>query len=348
MNKRQSSAVKRAAALLMSLCLMLGAGCAAEAEKSIFPALQPLLDLTAAAALRAGEEPENVQPDGTLSEAFVYNFFLLGQKADAALGITAAMLNDTALQADYLARAFAASQPALNGILAFEQDYGYTGVRIMAADESEDGTAVLIIGDLYHAEKPLDQMTEAEYAQVQWLDKRAVVEMRKDDAAPGGWKLISFSVDAELQMEDAAQAYFAEIMVEYVNTEKGFAIQYPAVFTEELLKEEESGISAKLTDGSASFFVKKEQNASGWTLDTLLAGKKQENPAAETNINDISGCGRMTTTLPDGSTQVDLFIVTDQWVYQAQLVYAQSLAKDFSLYSDYMMNSFTADELGIG
>lgn len=348
MNKRQPFHGRKAAALLMCLCLLLGMAGGARAEENVVSAMQPLMDLTAAAAMRVGETPETVTPDSALSQSFVYSFFLLGQQADASLGITAEMLNDTSLQAEYLGRAFASPLPELNGIMAFEQDYDYIGVRVMATDVSEDGTAAKIIGDLYQSFKPLEGMTETEYSQVRWLDKRAVVEMRKDEAAPGGWKLISFNVDAELQMEDAAQAYFAEIMVEYINTEKGFSLQYPAVFKEELLKEIDGGVSASLPDGTASFFAKRAKNDAGWTLDTLLAGKKQENPAAETNINDISGCGRMVTTLADGSTQVDLFIVTDQWVYQAQLIYAPSLAKDFALYSDYMMNSFTADELGIG
>ena len=45
---------------------------------------------------------------------------------------------------------------------------------------------------------------------------------------------------------------------------------------------------------------------------------------------------------------MDLYIVTEAWVYHAQLCYDASLAKDFALYSDYMMNSFMADELGLG
>ena len=79
-----------------------------------------------------------------------------------------------------------------------------------------------------------------------------------------------------------------------------------------------------------------------------MAQKKQENPAAETNINEVSGCGRQLTALEGGGTRMDLYIVTEAWVYHAQLCYDASLAKDFALYSDYMMNSFMADELGLG
>ena len=86
------------AALLALVLLVLPGGTLA--EENDLSALTPLVDLTASAAMRVGETPETIVEGGVLSEAFVYNFFLLGQTADASLGITAAMLNDTALQAD--------------------------------------------------------------------------------------------------------------------------------------------------------------------------------------------------------------------------------------------------------
>lgn len=94
------------------------------------------------------------------------------------------MLGDVEAQRAYLANAFAAAPPALTGILNLGERYDYIGVRVMAADESDDGSAIRMIGDLYQADKPLSGMTESEYAQVRWLDKRAVVEMHRDEAAP--------------------------------------------------------------------------------------------------------------------------------------------------------------------
>ena len=85
--------------LMLSTMALCGGALAAEADLSI---LTPLVDLTASAAMRVGEAPETISDTSTLSSAFVYNFFLLGQQADASLGITADMLTDTAKQADYL------------------------------------------------------------------------------------------------------------------------------------------------------------------------------------------------------------------------------------------------------
>jgi len=335
--------------LVMLLVLVLALPCAPAAlgEATVFQSMQPLMDLTASAAMRVGETPESITEGGTLSQAFVYNFFMLGQQADPALGITADLLADPQQQAAYLSRAFAAAQPQLSGILPQSEAYDYIGIRVMAADENPDGTAMKILGDVYQASGPLEGMSEEEYTQVRWLDQRAVVEMRRDENAPGGWKLYSFALDEELQMENAVQAYFTQTMVEYINTALGYAIQYPAVFGDSMVRDEPTGLSAALPDGSASFFVRCEDNAQGLTLAQLAAQKQQENPAAQANMIDMTGCVRLTSTEGD-ATRVDLYLVTPSSIYHAQLWYQVQHAVDFALYSDYMMNSFTADELGIG
>ena len=347
MKQAMHTLARRLLAMTGALCLLLTTGASAEGTDE-FSAMLPLIDLTASAALRVGETPETITPDGTLSEAFVYNFFLLGQQADASLGITGQMLGDISAQAEYMGRAFSAKLPALNGILTFAETYPYIGVRPMASEMSEDGTAVILYGDVYQAEKPLSAITEAEHLQVSWLDRRAVAELRRDEAAPNGWRMYSFSFEAELMMEEAAQNYFADTMVEYMNVDKGFSIQYPAVFAEENLTEDENGIIGALKDGSAAFYARRKANDSGATLDTLMADMQAAAPSATPAVNEAAMSGRLTQQRQDGMTQVDLVIVTDLYIYEAQLVYAPSLAADFALYSDYMTNSFTADELGIG
>lgn len=226
--------------------------------------------------------------------------------------------------------------------MAREAQGRYCGVRPMAVDESEDGSAVRILGDVYLAEGQLEQLTDEQYARVQWLDRRAVVELRKSGDA---WQVTSFALDAELEMEQAAQDYFTSAMVEYVDAERGFSIQYPAVFGEDAVTVDENGIFGQVEN--ASFQVSRTANENSWTTETLLASKKQETPGAETNINDITGYGRLDARVGD-EVLVCILIVTPEAVYQAQLRYHQSLSKDFSLYSDYMMNSFTVDELGLG
>ena len=341
--------VRKLLALALALCLCLCVQGAAMAEEDAsLTAAQPLIDLTASAALRVGEEAESIAPDGVLSQAFVQNFFLLGRQADPALGITGQLLSDAAAQEDYLRRSFVCGGAAAGTLQESAEPFDYVGVRVMVVDESEDGSAMRVMGDLYQADRALAGMTEAEYAAVRWLDRRAVIDLRRSADAPCGWQVYAFSLEAELEMETAAQDYFTKTMTEYMNPELGFSLQYPAVFSEDCVRETASGVEGRLQDGTASFLAERTANDAAWTLETLMAQKKQENPAAETNINEVSGCGRQLTALEGGGTQMDLYIVTEAWVYHAQLCYDASLAKDFALYSDYMMNSFMADELGLG
>ena len=95
--------VRKLLALALALCLCMQGAAIAEEETSL-TAAQPLIDLTASAALRVGEAAESIAPDGVLSQAFGQNFFLLGRQADPALGITGQLLSDTAAPEDYLRR----------------------------------------------------------------------------------------------------------------------------------------------------------------------------------------------------------------------------------------------------
>ena len=339
--------VRKLLAMLLALCLCGQGAALAEGEDALASAL-PLIDLAASAALRVGEEPENIAPDGTLSQAVVQNIILLGQHSDPALGLTALLRTDTAAQEVYLRRSFVCGGSAPGTLEAPAEPFDYVGVRVMVVDESEDGSAMRVMGDLYQADRALAGMTETEYAAVRWLDRRAVIDLRRSAEAPCGWQIYAFSLEAELEMENAAQDYFTKTMTEYINPELGFSLQYPAVFGEDCVQETDTGISGRLQDGTASFLAERVANDAAWTLETLMAQKKQENPAADTNMNDVSGCGRQLAVLDGGVTRMDLYIVTETWVYHAQLCYDASMAKDFALYSDYMMNSFMADELGLG
>ena len=225
---------------------------------------------------------------------------------------------------------------------ALDEKDRYCGVRPMAVDASEAGDAVRILGDVYLARAQLEELSAEEYMQVQWLDHRAVVELR---CAEGTWSVTSFALDAEWEMEQAAQDYFNNTMMEYVDTEMGFSIQYPAVFGEENVTVTDNGISGWME--GASFRVECLPNEKNWTTQTLLANKKQETSGAETNIDMNTGVGIITAA--EGDEHITFMaVVTPVHIYQAELRYDQSLVRDFLHYSEYMMNSFSVDEMGLG
>lgn len=252
-----------------------------------------------------------------------------------ALLFSSALAEET-LAAELLSLADAAAADALRK----DDDTRYCGLRTMAVDWNEDGDALRLLGDVYLAEDQLEKLAPEQYAQVQWLDQRAVVELRK---AEGGWQVTSFALDAEWEMEQAAQDYFNTTMMEYFA--EGFSIQYPALFGEESVTITENGISGKIE--GASFLAEHTKNPQKLTTDGILAAKKQETNAAETNIDEHTGVGLLKATV-DGQCLVYMVLATEDSIYQAELRYDESLIKDFMLYGDYMFNSFSVSEAGNG
>lgn len=219
-------------------------------------------------------------------------------------------------------------------------DSRYCGVRSMATDWNEDMDAFRWLVEVYLADGQLEKLTPEQYAQVEWLDQRAVVELRKDE---NGWKVTSFSLDAEWEMEMAAQGYFASTMMEY--SVDGFSIQYPAVFGEESVVFTEAGVSGAIE--GASFKAEILLNSQHMTTETILSARKQEISGAEANMNEYTGVGQLTAMVDDRYI-VYMVLATGEKVYQAELCYDQSLVKDFMLYGEYMLNSFSVSEAGNG
>ncbi|MBQ8653921.1 MAG: hypothetical protein IJ507_03205 [Clostridia bacterium] len=337
--------LRRIAAAVCALCLLSGAALGADAAD--FTTLMPLLDLTASAALRVGENPEEITPECALSPAFVQNFFLLGQEADAKLGIGPELLGDPGGQKQYLASVFDAALPALDTIDAADGGYAYVGVQPMASEMSDDGVMTLY-GDLYQAEGPLIGLDETQYLETAWLGLRAVAQARRDAQSPGGWRIISLVFESAAVADGGEWGYFDETMSEYQNEALGFSIQYPTLFMQGSVTENADGVSGQLADGSASFRVQRRANEQSVTLLGYAEDMLNRYADASMSLNDVSCTVRITHQREDGQTQVDMAIVTEGWIYEAQLCYAPGLAESFALYSEYMLNSFMADELGIG
>lgn len=330
--------------------IVLGMAATASAEEAVwdFSAMLPLVDLTASAAMRVGETPENITADGVLSETLVYNFFLMGLQADASLEITADMLADSAAQAEYLDHAFTAGADGTSAIVAFEESYDYIGLQVMASDLDDTNNTLTLYGDLYQAENALNVLSEEQQMQMTWLNWRAVVQLHRDEQAPGGWKIDSFTFEPSVALTVDGQDSYHEATLEYVHSELGFSVQYPAEFTEDTMEESTTGMAATLKDGTATFCVSRTANAQGISLEDRMQQIGQQYTEATVAVYEVSQTGRVTGTRADGFVEVTAVIVTDSWIYEAQLCYAPEKADTFTMYSEYMINSFMVDELGIG
>lgn len=254
-------------------------------------------------------------------------------------------MTDTAAQAELLGKVFAARIPELQAITPAETD-GYIGFQPVLVNGGTDGQSVQIIGEIYLAEKPMSQMTEADYTAINWIE-RAVFTFQNDQTAMNGFRLAGYSVGTDLSIEEAMQGYFDEIAVEY-ESKLGFTVLYPSAFGDEMLVENENGVSAQLADGSASFFAKRIDNLNGTNLADYISIVANGITGCVSNVYEDMQYGTVAYTTPDGYAVFEVYIVTGSHIYQAQLKYLTSLMSEFGMYNAYLENSFVVNELSQG
>jgi len=341
--------VQKVFSMLLILCLAMGFCTAAAAQTAMadFEALVPLMDLVCAASQYSPNAPESVPgADGVLSVSFADAFFKVGQLWGAEVGVTADMLQDTGAQAGLLSQLFAAQLPALENVIATDDINGYIGFHPVTVNNGTDGASVQIIGEIYMADKAMREMGEADYANITWMD-RAVFTFQSDASAQNGFRLTGFSVGTDLSMEEALQGYFQEIAVEY-ESKLGFMLLYPAVFTDELLVEDDDGVSAALPDKSASFFAKRVDNVNGASLADYVGIIANGITGSVSTVNEEMQYGTVSYTTEDGYAVFDVFILTDEHIFQAELSYLTTLMSEYSMYNAYLENSFVVNELSQG
>ena len=339
--------VQKVFSLLLALCLALGAGVCAVAESTAdFEQLIPLMDLVCAASQYSPNAPESVPgADGALTVSFTDAFFKVGQTESPEVGVTESMLSDTTAQADLLGKIFAAQIPALEPVVMTDDVNGFIGFHPVHVMNGSDGT-VQIIGEMYLADKPMREMSETDYANITWID-RALFAFQSDASALNGFRLTAFSVGTDLTYEEAFQSYADDIAVEY-ESKLGFTLLYPAVFTDEMLVETDDGVSAELPDGSASFFAKRIANANGATLSDYVNIVANGITGSVPMVNEEMQYATLSYTTAEGYTVFDVFVVTEQFIYQAELSYLTTLMSQYSMYNTYLENSFVVNELSQG
>ena len=207
--------VRKMLSLMLTLCMMPGVIAGASAQTADFEVLMPLFDLICAASELSANGPEKVPgADGQLTTSFVDSFISAGQQMGASVGVTAEMLSNPAAQEQLLKSIFAAQLPQLSAIAASAEPLPFVGFHPVTVNTGAGDGSVQIIGEMYQAPKALRSMNEAEYIGVEWID-RAVFTLQNDATAFGGFRVTGFSVGTDLSYEEAMQAYFEEIAVEY-------------------------------------------------------------------------------------------------------------------------------------
>lgn len=346
MNNR---AVRTLLAFALAFCLLTGMTSAIALENangSQFQAMRPVLDLVASAAICASDFPTVVSDQmSTLDADFVTTFFVNGLKA-SLLNINDGTLADTAQQQQILSGIFSAKLPALSSIEPMETTDDYIGFLPVKQDTAADGS-IYLIGELYRGSMPIEQMSPADYQTLFWED-RAIYTLRADDTALGGYRIDGFSVGSELLMEMQLQDYTNAILMEYINTKLGFSVLYPSLFTDQYVKETADGANATLPDGSASFMVKRMDNTGNATLETYALEMGTAAGEARLNINDMFQYATVAYDTDAGNTVFTVYVVTDDYIYMAQLAYPTNQSVIYSMYTMYLENSFVVNEVSVG
>lgn len=343
--------VQKVLSVVLSLCLMMalstGALAQGAASTADFEALVPLMDLVCSASQYSPNAPESVPgAEGMLSASFVETFFKVGQLFGQDAGVTADMVEDVNAQAELLGKIFAAQVPELAPVVVTDDVNGFIGFHPVSVKNGADGSSIQIIGEIYLADKPMREMTEADYPNIDLID-RAVFTFQSDDTAMNGFRLTGFSVGTDLALEEVMQVYDEEICVEY-ESKLGFMLSYPAVFTDEILVESDDGVSAELEDGSASFFAKRVENANGASLTDYVSIIANGITGSVSSVDEELQCGTVTYTTDEGYTVFDVYVLTDKYIYQAELRYLTSLTSQYIIYNSYLKNSFSVLELSQG
>lgn len=339
---------RRVSALLMTLCLLAGGVAFAQGQSGAdLEALYPLMDLVCAAGYDPTAATALMIPDseGMLEIGFVDAFIRLGQ-ARGVLGITGETMSDPAAQTALLQTIFDAQLPKTELVVATDVGTQYVGFKPVTVNNTGDAGSLQIVGEMYMAPKAIGELSESEFSQVFWID-RAIFTFKNDASALNGFRLMGFSTGLELNVEEEMQAYSESIVVEYVNTNLGFMVLYPSVFTDDLLVEDANGVSAALPDNSVSFFARRTENTSGNALADHVAQASAQLPDAVVEVNEELSYGTVSYTA-DGYAVFDVYVVTKGYVYQAQLRYLTSLMSEYSMYNGYLLNSFGVDELAAG
>ena len=342
-------AIRKVLAFAFTLFLLTGITSAYAMDNVVaadFQSMRQVMDLVASAAINASDFPAVISDEeSTLDENFVTFFFVNGAKA-AALDITDATLTDTAQQEQILKSIFSAKLPALSAIEAMENTEDYIGFLPVMQETAENGD-IYLLGELYRGSMPIEQMGAEDYSTLSWED-RAVYTLTADDTALGGYRVNGFSVGSELLMELQLQEYTNTILMEYFNTKLGFSVLYPSLFTDQYVKETAEGASATLPDGSASFTVTRVDNLDKATLDTYALEMGAAAGEARLNINDMFQYATVAYETEAGNSVFTVYVVTDKYIYMAQLAYPTNQSVIYSMYTEYLENSFSVNEVSLG
>ena len=328
------------AIMLLAVC----AGSLAETSTSDLQALQPLMDAICCAAEYSDYAPEHIgDASSTMTTAFAKSFLIVAADRLADLKVTNETLVTPKAQKAVLSTVFAAQIPELEAISSADETEGYIGFVPMQITDQDGMTQV--IGEMYCADKPIAEMSGAEFGQIQWMD-RALFQLQKDSNAYLGYRVTGFGPGIDLSFEEEFQNYYDTIVFEYQSA-LDFTCSIPRAF-EDICHENAEGITAEAADGSLSFKVVRADNANLTSLTDYVSLAAANIEGSVPNVNLDMQYGTLRYLTNDGYTVFEVYVVTDSAIYQAQLRYLTANSATMAMFEAYLENSFVVTELSQG
>lgn len=191
----------------------------------------------------------------------------------------------------------------------------------------------------------LVELYQQKNADKEWFGD-AIVVFQEAPVSPLGYVLAGFSQNSELSLLDHPVSAMEENTIWYENDVLGFAVAYPAVFTEERVAILETGLQGSLADGTAGFHVRKEALGRGDTLEGLIAEAQSTYSGS-----DVTRDGDTTFTLrytEDGVSYMMVYVVGEDSLYTAVFYYDETMAGEYDKYAECIENSFVVYEFSVG
>ena len=147
-------------------------------------------------------------------------------------------------------------------------------------------------------------------------------------------------------LEEMTDAFVEAAMCEYLDSETGFSMQYPAVFQ---FDEGLGGLTAVSADGKATLSIENMAHDGSLTKEILLEAVKLEVPGFDEKDAETNNCLRVTRKEDqDKIIQTDLYFLTDKSFHHIILRYPSEQEGTYSSYIDYMINTMETSDSELG
>lgn len=347
LRKVRRGTTSRLCALALSMMVALtsfGACAENNALAEEFDALMPLMDAVASAADASGVVSVGGEEDA-LTVAFT-RAFLAAAHADAArFGIPEETLLEPASREALLDELFLAAVPRVTGDTREAPKPGAIGVRPLAIS-TLSGDRFQVVAEMIASAERIDDFSDGLPADAVVLQTVVFTFETAPDSALGV-RLAGFAAGGEIDFDGAVAEVWEGLLTAYDSPERGFSLQYPAAFDAPGVVETADGVSGMLADGSASFYARRAENADKRALASFAQAELDAHAGGRLQLHEESGYA--TLAFEEGGDAVfRVYLVTDAWIYEAELRCREDALATYAPFRIYLENSFNAHEISVG